>query len=382
MNVNMKKGIIVLGGHIQALGIVRAYGKMGLPVIIIDNTRKNIARHSKYCTGFFQATDECLLEFLLCLGERGVYDGWIVFPTNDFHVYVLSVQKAQLEKYYTVTTDHWDTIKIFYDKTRTYRLAQKLNIPIPKTYFPQNRDELKTLPVAFPCIIKPAVMHEFYSKMKRKVLICNNMDELVANYNRALQYIPSGQIIIQDIIPGRGKQQFSACFLFLEGRSYVTLTAVRLRQHPIDFGNATTYAETVEMNEIVQYAEKILKEVHYNGLCEVEFKFDERDAQFKLLEVNPRTWKWHSIANRAGAPFLEKYYNFLNNEIPDVRKQYQFASFRHALTDFPVQLKLLFRGNPVALRVKKPVVRATWSAKDINPWIFEKLYLYHLIRKR
>lgn len=377
-----KQGIIVLGGHVQALGIVRAFGRKGLPVIVIDNTGKNISRHSKYCLRSFVVSDYSMKNFLIELGTTNEYQNWIIFPTNDFHVFVLSQNKQILEKYFIVTTDSWDKVNWFYNKSETYRLAERLNIPVPSTFFPADVNDLKNIPFGFPCIVKPAVMHDFYSKVKKKVLLCKNEEELINNYKTALNNIPAEQIIIQDIIPGDGRNQYSACFLFLKGQSYVTLTAVRMRQHPLDFGNATTYAEITFKPVIVEYAEKLLRAVDYNGLCEVEFKYDKRDSQFKLLEVNPRTWKWHSIAEKAGTPFLENFFSFLNNVTVDVHSGWNFASFRHALTDIPVQLKLLFRGNTYALRKKRPVVYATWSGIDYMPWIFEKIYLYNLIKKR
>lgn len=94
----------------------------------------------------------------------------------------------------------------------------------------------------------------------------------------------------------------------IDGRSYVKLTACRMRQHPIDFGNATTYAEVSDSPEPVVYAEKLLAAAGYSGLCEVEFKRDARDGTFKLLEVNPRTWKWHAIADKAGTPFIPLWF--------------------------------------------------------------------------
>jgi predicted ATP-grasp superfamily ATP-dependent carboligase len=194
--------------------------------------------------------------------------------------------------------------------------------------------------------------------------------------------VPSDEIIVQNIIPGPSRNQFSACFLFLDGEPYVTLTANRMRQHPLDFGNATTYAETVNLPIIVEYALKILKASNYNGLCEVEFKKDETDGQYKFLEVNTRTWKWHAIAEKAGTPFLENYFRYLNGEsiIPaNLQKQ---ASFLHTLTDFPVQLKLKLKGFNYAFRKKKPVVKAVWAWDDCKPWFYEKLYLISLIRNR
>lgn len=377
-----KPGIIILGGHVQALGIVRAFGRMGLQTVIIDKTAQNISRHSKYCSIYYLADDNNLLQFLIDLGKGGKYQKWIVFPTNDFHVKVLSQNKTKLEEYYKITTDQWPVVKLFYNKKETYSLALALKIPIANTFFPKDESDLHNIHPVYPCIIKPAVMHDFYSQVKKKVFVCSNFIELKQNYKRACTLIPADEIIVQEIITGPSRNQFSACFLFLDGKSYVTLTATRMRQHPLDFGNATTYAETVDEPKLVEYAEKILNAAQYNGLCEVEFKKDEVDGEYKFLEVNTRTWKWHAISEKAGTPFLQTYYQYLiGSQIKPALGQND-ASFRHALTDLPIQIKLIFKGYKYAFRRKYDTVNAVWSIDDMKPWIFEKLYLPFLILKR
>lgn len=376
------KGIIVLGGHVQALGIIRILGRKGVPSIIIENTEHNLARHSKYCTKSFHVSDENLFTHLVELGQSETYNGWLIFPTNDFHVKLLSINKNELSIYFKITTDTWESVSKFYDKTITYKLAKSLDIPIADTFFPENENNLSQIKPNFPCIIKPAVMHDFYKKSKKKVFVCNNLDELVINYRKALDLIPANEVIVQNIIKGPSKNQFSACFLFLDGKPYVSLTATRMRQHPIDFGNATTYAETVDLPILKEYALKILTAANYNGLCEVEFKKDETDGEYKFLEVNTRTWKWHAIAENAGTPFLEAYYDYLNGNIILPHAGQKDASFRHTLTDFPVQIELFFKGYNYFLRKKFNNVNAVWSRDDIKPWVFEKFYLPYLIFKR
>jgi D-aspartate ligase len=378
----MNKGVIILGGHIQSLGIVRIFGRIGIPAVVIDNTSVNLSGHSKYCIALYKVPDEELLGFLMDLGSRNIYSGWIVFPTNDFHVSLLSFNKQDIEAYFQVSTDNWEVINIFYNKIETYKLASALNIPIADTYFPKNEESLNDIYVGFPCIIKPAIMHEFYKKTKKKVIVCQSREELMANYRKALAFIPAQEIIIQNVINGPSKNQFSACFLFLQGQPVVYLTACRMRQHPIDFGNATTYAETVDLQIIKSYAERILKAANYNGLCEVEFKLDDQDNQYKLLEINPRTWKWHSIANKAGTPFLKTYYEYLTGEKISPITTFKKASFYHFLTDFPVRLQLLFKGYSYWKRKERPVENAVWASDDPIPWFFEKLYLFYYILKR
>lgn len=378
----MNGGIIVLGGHVQSLGILRILGREGIPGIIIDSTRKNIARHSKYCKQFFLAENEQILELLFKLAESGEYKNWVIFPSNDFHVQMLSQNKAALEENFIVSTDQWDAIKIFYNKTSTYKLAEELGIPIAKTCYPSDETSLDAIEVEYPCIIKPAVMHDFYRQTKKKVFVCNDLADLKENYRQALLLIPSNEIIIQEIIQGPSKNQFSACFLFLQGKTYISLTACRMRQHPLDFGNATTYAETVDIPELKEYGEKILKAANYNGVCEVEFKLDARDNQLKFLEVNTRTWKWHTIANKAETPFLKNFYDHLTGKTITPVKGFKKAAFFHLLTDFPIRLKLLMSGHSYWKRKIAPIEHAVYAADDVSPWIWEKIYLPFLILSR
>lgn len=380
--LNKKNGVIVLGGHVQALGIIRILGRQGVPAVIIDKTTKNIARHSKYCIGSYCVKDDDIIAFLTENGKRGQYRGWQVYPTNDFHVKLLSQNRELLSKFYKVSTGQWDKIEIFYNKVNTYQMARSLSIPIAETFFPQGERDLTSISPVYPCIIKPAVMHDFYSQVKKKVFVCKNPEELLDNYKRACKLIPKNEIIVQNIIPGPSRNQYSACFLFLEGKAYVSLTACRMRQHPLDFGNATTYAEAMDIPVIREYAERILSHAKYEGICEVEFKRDETDGQFKFLEVNTRTWKWHAIAEKTNSPFLLTLYKWLNGECVSPVYGQSTASFRHSLTDLPIQLKLFFKGYNYACRIQRPVVNAVWAFDDMLPYFYEKLYLFHLIKNR
>jgi len=382
LNKKDKVGAIILGGHIQSLGILRILGRENIPGIVIENTGKNLARKSKFCKGFWRISDEKLLDFLIHLGKKSRYKNWVVFPSNDFHVRLLSENKELLEKFFIISTDEWEVIRLFYNKKNTYTLAASLEIPVSPTFFPESEKSLGEVETRFPCIVKPAVMHEFYRQTGKKVLVCRDRKELQKNYRKAAEVIPAHEIMIQEVIPGPSRNQFSCCFLFLNGRTVVHLVACRMRQHPIDYGNATTYAETVDIPILKEYGERILRGANYNGICEVEFKLDERDGQYKFLEVNTRTWKWHTIANKAETPFLKTYYGYLNGNGIEPVKGYKSASFSHMLTDFPTQLRLLVRGAKYWNRKVLPVECAVWANDDPKPWFWEKIYLPHMVINR
>src|SRR6202040_1411739 len=128
-------------------------------------------------------------------------------------------------------------------------------------------------------------------------------EQLLELYHRAAQDIRPEEILIQEIIPGDGHRQYSYCAFFRDGQAHSTLLARRLRQHPREFGRAATYVETIDFPEIEELSERFLRAIDYYGLVEVEFKQDPRDGVFKLLDVNARTWGFHSIGEPAGVDF-------------------------------------------------------------------------------
>jgi D-aspartate ligase len=52
-----------------------------------------------------------------------------------------------------------------------------------------------------------------------------------------------------------------------------------------------------------QLSERFLRAIDYYGLVEMEYKLDLRDGQYKLFDVNGRTWGYHSIGHSAGVDF-------------------------------------------------------------------------------
>jgi len=376
-----KTGVIIIGGHVQALNIARIYGKNLIPCIVLDENKFNLARHSKFCSSFIYYKNDNLLEILLSFRKHNEYKGWLLVPTIDTHVKILSQNKILLSEYFTVSTDVWNVINKCYNKRLAYQIAEELKIPIARTWMPNSMEELRQLNIPYPCIIKPAVMHRFYKVVKRKVFVCKSEKELYKNYRIALQIIPKDEIIIQDIIPGLVNNQFSACFMFDGKDPLVSLVAMRRRQHPISFGNATTYAETIRNDGILNDSIKLLRYIKYKGLCEVEFMYDDRDKSYKFLEINARTWKWHSIAELAETPFLLSLYEFLINKKIIQTTTWQKVAFRHIVTDLPIVFKMK-RKNIYTRPDKRLVKYAVWDRTDIFPALFELLYLPYNILKR
>jgi predicted ATP-grasp superfamily ATP-dependent carboligase len=89
----------------------------------------------------------------------------------------------------------------------------------------------------------------------------------------------------------------------MDGRPFAWLTARRTRQYPVEFGHSSSFVETVDNEEVERDARRLLEEMRYSGLVEVEFKHDAETGRYSVLDINPRLWTWHTLGARAGVDF-------------------------------------------------------------------------------
>jgi D-aspartate ligase len=343
-NSKFPTGVVVLGCETQGLGILRALGVQKVPTIVVDQDRFGVARASRYCKLFKQSPPyknySEFIDFLINLCKKYNLKDWTLFPTDDEQVRALSEYKEDLSFYYKDWVPAWQSIETVYDKSKFYPFAKQLELDIPNTDLFHTYDELMQAELKYPLIIKPAVKGEFYKKFRRKAIEVHSRDELIEQMNLITPIVSIDKLMIQEIIPGHSSYQYSYVTFFKNTMPFADLIARRSRQHPMDYGKASTFVEKVDFPKIRETSVKLLRAINYYGVCEVEFKFDPRDNTLKLLEVNPRFWGWHSLTKSTGMnwPFLlfcDIYgYAYLNSANFDQRKE----KWVKMTTDLPIVL--------------------------------------------
>src|SRR6202142_2479435 len=199
-------GAIVIGGDYQGLGIVRSLGRRGVPVCVVDDEH-SISRFSRYAKSFVHLADlrdqHKAVSGLLNIGRRLGLDGWVLYPTREELVAAFSHNRAMLSKVFRVPTPDWESVKWAWDKRNTYRLAQKLDISIPVTHYPETIEQLAELDdLNPPFVLKPAIKEHFFYATKAKAWRANSHSELRTLYQKASELAGSGEIMVQELIPG------------------------------------------------------------------------------------------------------------------------------------------------------------------------------------
>jgi D-aspartate ligase len=383
-------GAVVIGGDYQGLGIVRSLGRHGVPVCVVDDEH-SISRFSRYTKSFVSLPDlrdqRKVVDSILEIGKRLSLEGWVLYPTREELVAAFSHNRSELSEVFRVPTPDWESVKWAWDKRNTYRLAEKLGIPTPMTYYPEHVDQLTLLDaLAPPFVLKPAIKEHFFYATKAKAWRANSHSQLRTLYQEASKLAGSGEIMVQELIPGGGSQQFSYCAFFRNGEAVGKMVARRRRQHPLEFGRASTFVETVDVPTLEDYSERFLRAIDYYGLVEIEYKLDPRDARYKLLDVNARTWGYHSLGAEAGVDFSYMLYSDQVGLPVQVSKGRPGVSWVRTITDLPAAMVSIFKGDTnfksYLGSLKNCNLEAVFSASDPLPGLAEVALIPYLIIKR
>ena len=109
-----------------------------------------------------------------------------------------------------------------------------------------------------------------------------------------------GTLMLQDIVPGGDEELYTlGSYLDAQSRPLAQFTGHKLRQHPPRFGHVSM-AVSKWVPELAEAGLRLLSELGYHGVSQVEFKRDPRDGRYRLMEVNARHWMWHSLATACG----------------------------------------------------------------------------------
>lgn len=382
-------GAVVVGGNFPGLGIVRSLGRRGIPVCVIDD-EISVSRVSRYTTHHVRVPDlldeQRAVDTVLDVGRRLGLDGWILYPTRDENVAAFARYRDTLATQFRVPSPGWDSVQWIWDKRRTYEMAGQLGIPAPRTWCPRDVGELDELDLEFPVAIKPAIKEHFIYATKAKAWRADNREELREKFQRAAALVEPGEAMVQELIPGDGRHQFAYCAFYKDGKAIGSMVAQRRRQHPPEFGRASTLAETVDIPLLEELSERFLRHVNFYGLVEMEYKLDPRDGRYKLLDINARAWGYHTLGQRAGVDFPYLLYaDQVGLPVEPCRAQPGIRWIR-LVTDLPtgaVEIKAGTLSLRSYLRSLRGIhIESVFTREDPLPGIFElALIPYEAIKR-
>lgn len=375
--------VIVIGGAICALGIVRALGKYGIKSTILSYNKNDIAHTSKYVDSFIcipdpQIQEKEFIEKLIDLGSK--YRKALLIPTTDEVLIATSKHKQLLSKYYTVSTLDEKHLKIFIAKKYTYELCANLKIPYPKTYMPKNLAELEKIQIRFPCIVKPVQSHIFMRQFHTKLIRIRTDDELKKIFG--LCKAKGQEVMIQEWIRGNDSHMFTnIIYIDQQGRIQASAVFQKTRQNPPRTG-VVRVARTYPHNmPFVKYSNKIIKHLGLKGIFEFEYKKDLRTDTLKLIEINPRFCRYNWLYTVAGVNIPYMMYHDLINKKP-IPSQKAYRTNVYFIDVYADVINYIFRDRKELWTLRdyiapyrKDKTFAVFAKDDPKPFLYQFLIL-------
>jgi D-aspartate ligase len=276
--------------HHGALGIARSAGRLGIPVYRVCLERRAPAAHSRYSRGWTaiprDASTEQIVATLRGIRPNGARA--ILVSVDDASSSFVDEHAEALRPDFLFPAQPAGLARALASKREMFELCQRHGIPTPLSVFPESEAELlaQAERFRFPMVVK-CINAADAPPSSPRVTIAGNRAELLAAY-RAMASPGVHNVMLQEHIPGTPETvwMFNGYF---DGQSHCQagFTGKKIRQSP-PYTGVTTLGVCLPNATVLETTTSLMQAVGYRGILDIGYRFDHRDGQYKLLDVNPR----------------------------------------------------------------------------------------------
>lgn len=304
---------LVFPDNLGALAATRELGAAGIPVVVAGPKRGPAAR-SRFAT-FLELPDlyQSTARWAEALCEWGARQGTkpVLFASEDAGLIAAEKHHEELSRYFLKPHPAPGVILNVVDKRRLYEAAERVGVAVPGSR--EIRDPSDVAGVkASGWLVKPAVRYRLHENGGIYTFLqATGATKAIAGdpEKAAREVLAAGfPSLLQEAVPGPFENLVTiAVSLARDGRVLDYFAACKQYEYPEPFGDGLI-VRTIKDPGLLEPCVRLLREIGYWGICDVEFKRDIRSGEYKLLDANPRTWLWLNLGTRTGHQLLLKAY--------------------------------------------------------------------------
>lgn len=366
--------IVITGGGINALGVLRSLSKYQLTLLCDDKNKP--AWKSKYGDKILTSNtkDLAFINDLVAYGKKIKHQKTkpILLMTEEKTVLNVSLMREQLEPYFILNLVEHSLLVTLQSKEGFQQIAESIQSPVPRAVVLKSHYEIEQIEkLQFPCVFKPLEQNEKYGQQFKKAYKVNSIDEVKELYNVICNVEP--RMIVQEWLEGPDSQIYF-CLAYCNSRHEIVscFTGRKIRSWPIQVGGTASCTSAPEVEtELLQLTQDFVRKCSYVGLIGMEFKFDIERKRFFMIEPTVgRTDMQHEIAFLSGQNYLEKMVLFINNQqIPKSGEKLKPVVWFEETAD----ANAIANGAPTTLYNDRRKISATFRWYDPMPYIYQLL---------
>lgn len=290
--------IIALGSGVTLAATLNVLHRSGIPVYTLC-PQSDFVRHSRWYRPLATPLANPRPSDLEPLLQSLDLETAVLLPCSDDWLRAVAALPEELAKRFPCSTSA-KCVELLTDKWQFAQLLQRFAVLHPQTCLISSQEQFQALPDSLldGAILKPLSSVDFATQYGVKGYLTSSREQ--AALRIAELELP---IMLQEFIPGPPEAgYFLDGFRDREGRITAMFARRRLRMYPARLGNSTLI-ESIPLRTVhgalfpLQY---LLEQIAYRGIFSAEFKFDERDRSFKLIEINARPWWYVEFASLCG----------------------------------------------------------------------------------
>jgi predicted ATP-grasp superfamily ATP-dependent carboligase/thioredoxin reductase len=274
-------------------------GGLGVPFFGVHEEPLAPAAQSRYLCGRFfwrpgvgdqGAEDtERLLAGLLRLAER-IGRRSVLITTDDAGAIFLAEHGAALRPWFLFPDPPAELPRLLAGKYTLHRLCEDLAVPCVAATMPGSLSEARDFAdrVGFPLVAKlamPWLTHPGPAKKSTSMLHTGR--DLEHAYRSCAEQGGTG-LMLQEYIPRCPEQDFFFhAYCDARSRCRPGFVGVKERSYPPHAG-LTSLGRWVHDERLHEQAAALVARIGFQGIADLDYRWDPRDGRFKLLDFNPR----------------------------------------------------------------------------------------------
>jgi D-aspartate ligase len=356
--------------HHGALGIARSAGRLGIDVHRVARERWAPASASRFGRRWIAvaegSSDERILDTLRTLaGEVGRA---LLVPVDDAGSVFVETHAAALQSEFLFPKQPPGLAQELSSKREMYEMCVKHDVPTPRCQFPGSEADLVEIAAKteFPTVAKCINAGDTPASSPR-VVIAQDKEQLLEAY-RLMESPKGANVMLQEYVPGTPETVWMFNGYFDEqSECRIGITGKKIRQSP-PYTGATTLGVCEANDTVHETTTRLMKALGYQGILDIGYRFDHRDGQYKLLDVNPRIGGSFRlfVANDGSDVLRAMYLDLTGQRLPHSRA---VEGRRWIVEPLDVVSSITYRRRgditlPGWLRSLKGVREAAWWARD------------------
>ncbi len=362
---------VIVGGGLNALGIVRSLGSQDVPLLVIGTDSRSPAMRSRYgkklVVPSLEGTD--FIERLLDAG-KDISGPAVLFLTEEKTVITVSEHRGAVSGKFLIRLPEHERLMALMQKEGFQKLAEAIHAPVPKTVRLQGLTDLPQLEhLTYPCVLKPNVKDYTYGARFKKAYKVASATEAAELYRQIEPVL--ADMVVQEWIEGSDAEiYFCLQYIGAHGERISSFTGRKIRSWPLRVGGTASCTAAWDFHEeLSDMTHAFFNRVGFSGMGSMEYKRDERDGRFYMVEPTvARTDFQEEVATVNGVNIPLAAYRH-ETGLPPVRSQPEKVPtmWRDPLSD-----RWAFKeGNKMPderSRLHK-VCDAYWRWSDPLPWV-------------